>query len=189
MNSRRLPARPPSSRARGIGFLLLVLASCAPSVPNLGSAPNLSGLTKQAVRLGADCNQSARRFAAAPTDKARQEVLGKLGALNSVLGETAEYEREARLANAVDLIKANRAFLESGRAWGLCSLEYNEVLVAVGDRETARYNYEGLLARLTGPQFVPITRKVRAALEELRRSERADSPKGALRYSFGRGDP
>ena len=178
-----MAANLPVSRSLRIGFFLLVVASCAPS------APNLRALTKQAAALGADCNQSVARFAAAPTDKTRQEVLGKLKALNTALSETSEYEREARQANAVDLINANRAFLETGRAWGVCSLAYNEVLVAVGEREAAKYNYRGLLARLTGPQFVPITREVRAAMEELRSSERAGRPTGALRYSFGRGDP
>lgn len=180
----------------GIGFLLLVSASCAPSAPNLGGgdqnlsgSPDLVALTKQAAALGADCNQSVERFAVTPGDKPRQEVLVRLKTLNSMLSETAEYEREARQMNSVDLINANRAFLEAGRAWGLCSLEYNKVLVAMGERKAARYNYNGILARLTGPQFVPITRRVQAAMQELRRSERADRSTGALQYSFGRGDP
>jgi hypothetical protein len=39
--------------------------------------------------------------------------------------------------------------------------------VAIGEREAARHNYQGLLARLTGPQFVAERRLVQAALNEL----------------------
>jgi len=180
----------------GIGFLLLASVSCAPSAPNQGGSeqtlsgsPDLMALTKQAAALGTDCNESVERFAGTPSDKPRQEVLVKLKALNSVLSKTAEHEREARQMNSVDLINANRAFLEAGRAWGLCSLSYNKVLVTIGERKAARYNYNGILTRLTGPQFVPITRKVQAAMQELRKSERADRSTGALQYSFGRVDP
>jgi hypothetical protein len=181
----------------GVGFLLLLAsASCAPSVPNRGgadqnlsSAPDLVALTKQVAALGGDCKQSVERFAETPSDKPRREVLVKLKALNGVLNETAQYEREARQMNSVDLINANRAFLEAGRAWGICSLEYNRVLVTIGERKAARYNYNGILARLNGPQFVPITRKVQAAMQELRRSEQSDRVTGAPQYSFGRGDP
>jgi hypothetical protein len=180
----------------GVGLVLLISASCAPRAPNLGGAdqtlsgsPDLVAITKQASAMGADCNQSVERFAVTPSDKPRHEVLVKLKALNSMLSETAEYEREARQINSVELINANRAFLEAGRAWGLCSLEYNRVLVTIGERKAARYNYNGILVRLTGPQFAPITRKVRVAMQELRRSEGADRVTGAPQYSFGRGDP
>lgn len=186
----------PRALCSGIGLLLLVSVSCAPSAPNLGGSdqtlsgsPDLVALTKQAATLGTDCNQSVERFAGTPGDRPRHDVLVKLKALNNVLSETAEYEREARQMNSVDLINANRAFLEAGRAWGLCSLEYNKVLVTIGEHKAARHNYSGILARLTGPQFVPITRKVQAAMQELRRSERADRSTGAPQYSFDRGDP
>jgi hypothetical protein len=87
--------------------------------------------------------------------------------LNAALIETAGYEKAARRTNSVDLIDANRAFMETGRAWANCSLKYNKVLVAIGGREAARHNYQGLLARLTAPQFVAERRLVQAALNEL----------------------
>ncbi|MBI3809283.1 MAG: hypothetical protein HY284_02340 [Nitrospirae bacterium] len=146
-----------------IGLFLLVLAACAPT------APNLRALTKQAGSLGAACNQAAARFVVTPTVEARREVLGKLKDLNEALVKTAEYEKEARRANSVDLIDANRAFLETGRAWTSCSLKYNKVLVAIGDRDVARHNYMGLLVRLTGPQFGAERRRIQAALDELNR--------------------
>jgi len=146
-----------------VGSCLLAVTSCAPT------APNLRALTKQASAVGSACHQSAARFAAAPTREARQEVLGKLTELNEALIQAAEYEHEARRSNSVDLVDANRAFLEAGRAWGRCSLQYNRVLVAIGERKAARQNYQGLLARLTGPQFVAERRQVQTALEELDR--------------------
>lgn len=141
-----------------LGVVLLELTACAPSLP---------ALTKQAVTFGAACDQAAARFAAAPGGETRQDVLGQLKELNAALIETARYEKEARRTNSVDLIDANRAFLETGRAWGTCSLQYNRALVAIGEREAARHNYQGLLARLTGPQFVAERRLVQAALNEL----------------------
>lgn len=144
-----------------IGLVLLALASCAPT------APNLRALTKQAGSLGAACSQAASRFVVTPTAEARREVLGKLKDLNEALVKTAGYEQEARRTNSVDLIDANRAFLETGRAWTSCSLKYNKVLMAAGEHEAARHNYQGLLARLTGPQFVAERHLVQAALNEL----------------------
>jgi hypothetical protein len=129
--------------------------------------PNYHAFTKQADSLGATCNQAAAQFAVTPTTEARQEVLGKLKDLNDALIKTARYEREARRTNSVDLIDANRAFLETGRAWGSCSLEYNRVLVAIGERDNARHNYQGLLSRLTDPQFVSERRQIQQALDEL----------------------
>ena len=149
-------------------LLCLLLLSCATTT----KAPDPRVLTKQVAALAVECHQAVENFSESPTlDKRRREVLQKLKALNSALSDSAEYEREARSANSVDLVNANRAFWEAGQAWGNCSLEYNQVLVAVGEREAADFNYQGLLARLTGPQFFPITRKVRAAREELRRLE------------------
>ena len=107
------------------------------------------------------------QFAVTLTPEARREVLNQLTALNDALIETAGYEREARRTNSVDLIDANRAFLETGRAWGICSLEYNKVLVAIGERDAARHNYLGLLSRLTFPQFVAERRQIQLALDEL----------------------
>jgi len=144
-----------------IGLFLLVLAACAPT------APNYRALTKQSAARGAVCAQAVARFAAAPGGETRQDILGQLKELNAALIETAEYEKEARRTNSVDLIDANRAFLETGRAWANCSLKYNKVLVAIGDRDVARHNYMGLLVRLTGPQFVSERRLVQAALNEL----------------------
>ncbi len=103
----------------------------------------------------------------APTAEARRQVLTRLKDLNDALIETARHEREARRTNSVDLIDANRAFLEMGRAWGACSLNYNKVLVATGEHDAARHNYQGLLARLTGPQFVAERRQIQEALDEL----------------------
>ena len=123
--------------------------------------PNYRAFMKQADSLGAACNQAAAQFAVTPTTEARQEALSKLKDLNDALIKTAGYEREARRTNSVDLIDANRAFLETGRAWGSCSLEYNRVLVAIGERDTARHNYQGLLSRLTAPQFVAERRSSR----------------------------
>ncbi len=144
-----------------IGLFLLVLAACAPT------APNYRVLTKQSAARGSACGQAVARFAAAPGGETRQDILGQLKELNAALIETAEYEKEARRTNSVDLIDANRAFLETGRAWANCSLKYNKVLVAIGDRDVARHNYMGLLVRLTGPQFVSERRLVQAALNEL----------------------
>ena len=146
-----------------IGLFLLVLASCAPT------APNLRALTKQAAARGVACDQAVARFAAAPSGETRQDVLGQLKELNAALIETARYEQEARRTNSVDLIDANRAFLETGRAWANCSLLYNKVLAAIGERDAARHNYAGLLARLAGPQFVGERRRIQAALDELDR--------------------
>ena len=42
-------------------------------------------------------------------------------------------------------------------------------LVAIGEVDAARYNYQGLLSRLTGPQFVSERRQIQAALQELDR--------------------
>lgn len=131
--------------------------------------PNLRALTKQSAARGAACDQAAVRFAAAPAGETRQEVLRQLKELNAAVIETAGYEREARLTNSEDLIDANRAFLETGRAWANCSLKYNKVLVAIGERDTARHNYEGVLARLTGPQFVAERRRIQAALDAFSR--------------------
>jgi len=129
--------------------------------------PNYRAFTKQADSLGAVCNQAAAQFIVTPTMEARREVLSKLKDLNDALIRTAGYEREARRTNSVDLIDANRAFLETGRAWGSCSIEYNRVLVAIGERDTARHNYQGLLARLAAPQFVAERRQIQQALDEL----------------------
>ena len=128
--------------------------------------PNYRAFTKQADSLGAACNQAAAQFIVTPTTEARREVLSKLKDLNDALIRTAGYEREARRTNSVDLIDANRAFLETGRAWGSCSIEYNRVLVAIGERDT-RHNYQGLLARLAAPQFVAERRQIQQALDEL----------------------
>ncbi len=117
--------------------------------------------------MSAACDQAVTRFAAAPGGETRRDVLGQLKELNMALIEAAGYEKEARRTNSVDLIDANRAFLETGRAWSNCSLKYNKVLMAIGEREAARHNYQGLLARLTGPQFVAERRLVQAALNEL----------------------
>lgn len=140
------------------GFFVLGLTSCAPSLPTL---------TTQATSLGTACDHAVERFATTPTKALRQDVLDRLKALNAALIETAEHEQQARRFNSVDLPDANRALLETGTAWGTCSLRYNGVLVAIGERDAARYNYRGLLERLTGPQFTPITRKIRAALAAL----------------------
>ena len=129
--------------------------------------PNYRAFTKQADSLGAVCNQAAAQFIVTPTMEARREVLSKLKELNDALIRTAGYEREARRTNSVDLIDANRAFLETGRAWGSCSIEYNRVLVAIGERDTARHNYQGLLSRLAAPQFVAERRQIQQALDEL----------------------
>jgi hypothetical protein len=148
----------------GMAFLVAVAACTA-----IRPASNYRALTKQAVSLGAACDQAVAHFAAEPGEEVRREVLARLKALNAALIETAGYEREARRLNSVDLIDANRAFLETGRAWANCSLQYNRVLAAIGERETARYNYQGVLARLTAPQFVAERRLVQAALNELDR--------------------
>ena len=129
--------------------------------------PNYRAFTKQADSLGAVCNQAAAQFIVTPTMEARREVLSKLKDLNDALIRTAGYEREARRTNSVDLIDANRAFLETGRAWGSCSIEYNRALVAIGERDTARHNYQGLLSRLAAPQFVAERRQIQQALDEL----------------------
>jgi len=113
--------------ARLIVFAFLLFAPTA-------CAPNYRALTNEASALGAACIQAAAQFAVTLTPEARREVLNQLTALNDALIETAGYEREARRTNSVDLIDANRAFLETGRAWGICSLEYNKVLVAIGER-------------------------------------------------------
>lgn len=152
-----------TSRLLMYGFLLWGLAACAPS-------PRV--LTEQAVSLGTACEQAVARFAAAPSRERRQNVLGQLRELNAVLIEAAEYEQQARRSNSIDLPDANRAFLETGRAWGACSLRYNKVLVAIGERGTARHNYQGLLARLTGPQFIAERHQIQAALDALERAER-----------------
>jgi len=129
--------------------------------------PNYRAFTKQADALGAVCNQAAAQFIVTPTMEARREVLSKLKDLNDALIRTAGYEREARRTNSVDLIDANRAFLETGRAWGSCSIEYNRALVAIGERDSARHNYQGLLSRLAAPQFVAERRQIQQALDEL----------------------
>jgi len=144
-----------------LGWCLVAVAACAPA------GPNLRALAKQSAVRGVACDQAVARFAAAPGGGTRQDVLGQLKELNAALIETAGYEKEARRTNSEDLIDANRAFLETGRAWANCSLKYNKVLVAIGGREAARNNYQGLLARLTGPQFVAERRLVQAALNEL----------------------
>ncbi len=41
--------------------------------------------------------------------------------------------------------------------------------MAIGEVDTARYNYQGLLDRLTGPQFVSERRQIQTALRELER--------------------
>ena len=146
--------------ARLIVFAFLLFAPTA-------CAPNYRALTNEASALGAACIQAAAQFAVTLTPEARREVLNQLTALNDALIETAGYEREARRTNSVDLIDANRAFLETGRAWGICSLEYNKVLVAIGERDAARHNYLGLLSRLTFPQFVAERRQIQLALDEL----------------------
>ncbi len=146
--------------ARLIVFAFLLFAPTA-------CAPNYRALTNEASALGAACIQAAAQFAVTLTPEARREVLNQLTALNDALIETAGYEREARRTNSVDLIDANRAFLETGRAWGNCSLEYNKVLVAIGERDAARHNYLGLLSRLTFPQFVAERRQIQLALDEL----------------------
>jgi len=148
----------PAARLIALTFLLCALPACAPSYHTF---------TKQADSLGAACNQDVALFAATLTPEARREVLSKLNALNDALIKTAGYEREARRTNSVDLIDANRAFLETGRAWVICSLEYNRSLVAIGERDAARHNYQGLLSRLTTPQFVAERRQVQQALDEL----------------------
>lgn len=130
-------------------------------------APSYRTLAKRADSLGVACNQAAARFAAAPSGETRQELQGRLTELNEALIETSGYEQEARRANSTDLIDANRAFLETGRAWANCSLQYNAVLVVTGERDAARHNYEGLLARLAGPQFVAERRRIQAAMNEL----------------------
>lgn len=146
-------------------MLLVALTGCASTLP----APNLRTLTKQSAARGVVCDQAVARFAAAPGGETRQDVLGQLKELNKALIETAGYEQEARRENSVDLIDANRAFLETGRAWTNCSLKYNRVLAAIGERDTARHNYMGVLARLTGPQFSAERRRIQAALDELGR--------------------
>jgi len=148
----------PAARLIALAFLLVAPTACM---------PNYRAFMKQADSLGAACNQAAAQFAVTPTTEARQEALSKLKDLNDALIKTAGYEREARRTNSVDLIDANRAFLETGRAWGNCSLEYNRVLVAIGERDTARHNYQGLLSRLTAPQFVAERRQIQQALDEL----------------------
>ena len=146
--------------ARLIMFAILLFAPTA-------CAPNYRALTNEASALGAACNQAAAQFAVTLTPLARRDVLSQLTALNDALIQTAGYERKARRTNSVDLIDANRAFLETGRAWGNCSLEYNKVLVAIGERDAARHNYQGLLSRLTFPQFVAERRQIQLALDEL----------------------
>ncbi len=141
------------------------MAACAPTLP----PANYRVFTKQAVARGVACGQAVARFAAAPAGETRRDVLGRLKELNAALIETAGYEQEARRENSVDLIDANRAFLETGRAWTNCSLKYNRVLAAAGERDAARHNYTGLLARLEGPQFVAERRRIQAALAELDR--------------------
>ena len=136
--------------ARLIAFAFLLCASTA-------CAPNYRALTNEASALGTACNQATAQFAVTLTTEARREVLSQLTALNDALIETAGYEREARRTNSVDLIDANRAFMETGRAWGSCSLEYNKVLVAIGERDAARHNY----------QFVAERRQIQQALDEL----------------------
>jgi hypothetical protein len=141
------------------------VSACASFLPG----PDYRALTKQAGTLGAACNEAATRFAVAPTGTTRQEVLARLKELNAALIETAQYERDARRTNSVDLVDANRAFLETGRAWGGCSMKYNQVLVVLGELEAARYNYQGLLTRLAGPQFRAERRQVQTALDDLDR--------------------
>lgn len=145
--------------------LLVALTGCATTLP----APNFRALTKQSAARGTACNQAAARFAAAPSGEARRDVLERLKELNGALIETAGYAQEARREHSVDLIDANRAFLETGRAWANCSLQYNTVLVVIGERDAARHNYTGLLARLEGPHFVAERRRIQAALDELGR--------------------
>ena len=145
-----------------IGLFLLAMVACA-------TAPDYHAFTKQAGARGAACNEAAARFAATPNGEMRQDVLTRLKELNAALIETAEYERAARRSNSVDLVDANRAFLETGRAWGNCSLQYNRTLVAIGEVDAARYNYQGLLNRLAGPQFVSERRQIQAALHEIAR--------------------
>lgn len=144
---------------------LVAVAACTVIRP----APNFRALTKQAAARGTACDQAAARFAAAPGGEMRRDVLGRLRELNEALIETAGYAQEARRENSVDLIDANRAFLETGRAWTNCSLKYNKVLAAIGERDAARHNYTGLLARLEGTQFVAERRRIQAALDELSR--------------------
>lgn len=148
-----------------IAVLAAVLTACAGILPG----PSYRTLAKRGDSLGTACSQAAAQFSVTPTAETRREVLGRLTILNDALIETAGYEQEARRTNSVDLIDANRAFLETGRAWASCSLQYNAALVAIGERDTARRNYAGLLARLEGPQFVPERRRIQAALEELAR--------------------
>ena len=148
----------PAVRLIALAVLLAAPTACT---------PNYRVLTQQVDSLSAACTQAAAQFAVTPTTESRQEVLGKLKDLNDALIKTAGYERKARRTNSVDLIDANRAFRETGRAWGSCSLEYNRVLVAVGERDTARHNYQGLLSRLTAPQFVAERRQIQQALDEL----------------------
>lgn len=145
---------------------MLATAACTSSVL---SPANYRALTKQSAARGTACNQAAARFAAAPSGEARRDVLERLKELNGALIETAGYAQEARRENSVDLIDANRAFLETGRAWANCSLQYNTVLVVIGERDAARHNYTGLLARLEGPHFVAERRRIQAALDELGR--------------------
>ena len=146
-------------------MLTVALTACA----SILSVPNYRALTKHAAARGAACGQAVARFAAAPGGEMRQDVLERLKELNVVLIETAGYAQEARRENSVDLIDANRTFLETGRAWANCSLKYNVVLAAIGERDAARHNYVGLLARLEGPQFVAERRRIQAALDELGR--------------------
>ena len=148
-----------------VAVLAVVLTACASTL----SSANYRALTKQAAARGAACGQAVARFAAAPGGEMRQDVLERLKELNAALIETAGYEQEARRENSVDLIDANRAFLETGRAWTNCSLKYNRVLAAIGERDAARHNYTGLLARLEGPQFVTERRRIQTALDELGR--------------------
>ena len=163
------PSNLPAAHFLLYGFLLLALMSCAPTPPTGSTEPNLRAFTKQAATLGAACEQAVARFVAAPGGEARQEVLGQLKELNAALVETSGHEREARRTNSVDLVDANRAFLETGRAWANCSLQYNQALVVIGDRDAARHNYAGLLTRLAGPQFVAERRRIQAALDVLDR--------------------
>jgi len=154
------------SAALVIAMLAVALTACA----SILSAPNYRALTKQSAARAAACEQAVARFADALSGETRQDVLGRLKELNAALIETAEYEKEARRTNSVDLIDANRAFLETGRAWAHCSLKYNRVLVTIGERDAARHNYYmGLLARLAGPQFAAERRLIQAALDELDR--------------------
>jgi hypothetical protein len=148
----------PAARLIAFAFLLLAPTACM---------PNYRAFMQRADSLGAACNQAVAQFGVTPTTEARQVVLSKLKSLNDALIKTARHERKARRTNSVDLIDANRAFLETGRAWGSCSLEYNRVLIAIGERDTARHNYQGLLSRLTDPQFVAERRQIQLALDEL----------------------